>query len=135
MDTKKNAPIKVSGQVYAFKLLAKDRPDFASPEGLVLQRGDIKLITVPKRRGGGFFTAYIYDGENGHQWRKLALRDGAAIEATYGSNAERIARLPDIVRRLRRLKDWEATWAHKTYVVLPNQVVAPQKPLTQQVLF
>lgn len=121
--SKEPDPIVLSGRVFVAKLLAHDRPDLEAPAKA--STGDLKLLTVPASRAGGkakeklqhytgFFTAYLSDGTS---WRKFNLRAGAAVKATYVSNADRQHKLEKAIAQLRTLTGRTAVWGHHGFEV------------------
>lgn len=126
-----NAPIPLSGRVYTDRLLAQEHPGLALPD--VARAGDLKLIAVPKdghphyvkgccQSFSGFFAAYIHDGK---RWRKFALRDGAAVEATYDDAGSRRSKLHACVKALKELAGRNAVWGKSTYTVPYQPKPAP----------
>jgi len=115
---KTKEPLLISGRVFVDKLLAYERPDLALKRPF--KKGDIKLICVPKQHSSGvrgysgFFAAYVFDGEG---WRKLALRDGAAMKSTYSSVAERARQLEAVRVALRALEERTSVWGDRAYWV------------------
>jgi len=123
---KDNQPIVLSGSVFVDKLLAAEHPSMALPDRV--NRGDVKVIAlmhsrasgkptrarVPVQPFAGFFSAYVFDG---NQWRKFAIRAAAAKEATYANEGERRSRILNVVAALKKLRGATAVWGNRAFEV------------------
>lgn len=113
-------PIVLSGRVY-FKGFLADIAGSPVPEKGVILRGDLRLHNVSKQgsrpRFGsreesfeGFYSASVYDGKN---WRRLLMRQHAAVDATYSGAIARRDKAASCKRHLETLRSKVAVWDDK----------------------
>jgi len=135
-------PLVLSGRLFVDKLLAYEHPGLALAGPL--RKGDLKVLCVAERtpKGvrtyAGFYTAYVFDGG---KWRKLALREYAALKSAYKSDAERKRLFPELRDGLRRLKGrtaeagdggyWVQAQVQPQPVTPPPARVEPVRPQPQ----
>ena len=114
-----NEPIVLSGRVYFEGFLAEVAGS-ALPSAEKLLRGDLRLHNVNKpgsraRFGetvefSGFFSGSVFDGK---KWRRLLMRQHAAVDASYVGTIARRDKAQACKRHLATLAGKTAVWVEK----------------------
>lgn len=135
-----NEPIVLSGCVFLDGILAEDNPRLRMPAKLNV--GDIKLHNVnragerprfgAKVEFAGFIVASVW---NGKKFRRLLLRQRAAIESTYVGPVGRRERAVAVLRHLSTLVRREVIWYARDsgYEAPHNGAVMPPPEATPAV--